>query len=90
MLPTIGNITIKVKKLGKGCYVYKIDLSITFRLVKLDPKDYNLLDLRLNDLYIESCLTFGFRHGSALFQHLSEAVHFIMAQKVFSCLKLYR
>ena len=66
-LPTIDNITNKVKQLGKGCHLYKIDLSRAFRHVKLDPKDYNLLGLSLNGLYIDSCLPFGFRHGSALF-----------------------
>ena len=83
-LPTIDNITNKVKQLGKGCHLYKIDLSRAFRHVKLDPKDYNLLGLRLNGLYIDSCLPFGFRHGSALFQCLSDAVRFIMAQNGFS------
>ena len=83
-LPTIDNITNKVKQLGKGCHLYKIDLSRAFRHVKLDPKDYNLLGLRLNGLYIDSCLPFGFRHGSALFQRLSNAVCCIMAQKGFS------
>ena len=83
-LPTIDNITSKVKELGKGCHLYKIDLSRAFRHVKLDPKDYNLLGLRLNGLYIDSCLPFGFKHGSALFQCLSNAVRFIMAQKGFS------
>ena len=83
-LPTIDNITNKVKQLGKGCHLYKIDLSRAFRHVKLDPKDYNLLGLRLNGLFIDSCLPFGFRHGSALFQRLNDAVCFIMAQKGFS------
>ena len=83
-LPTIDNITSKVKQLGRGCNLYKIDLSRAFRHVKLDPKDYNLLGLRLNGLYNDSCLPFGFRHGSALFQRLSNAVRFIMAQKGFS------
>ena len=83
-LPTIENITNKVKQLGKGCHLYKIDLSRAFRHVKLDPKDNNLLGLRLDDLYIDSCLPFGFRHCSALFQRLSDAVRFIMAQKGFS------
>ena len=83
-LPTIDNITNKVKQLGKGCHLYKIDLSRAFRHVKLDPKDYNLLGLSLNGLYIVSCLPFGFRHASALFQRLSNAVRYIMAQKGFS------
>ena len=83
-LPTIDNITNQVKKLGKGCHLYKIDLSRAFRHIKLDPRDYNLLGLNLNDLYIDSCLPFGFRHGSALFQCLSNAIRFIMAQKGFA------
>ena len=33
-LPTIDNITNKVKQLGKGCHLYKIDLSRAFRHVK--------------------------------------------------------
>ena len=40
--------------------------------------------LKLDDLYIDSCLPFGFRHGSALFQRLSDAICFIMAQKGFA------
>ena len=83
-LPTIDNITNQVKKLGKGCHLYKIDLSRAFRHVKLDPNDYNLLGLKLNNVYINSCLPFGFRHDLALFQRLSDAVRFIMAQKSFS------
>ena len=83
-LPTIDNITNQVKKLGRGCHLYKIDLSRAFRHIKLDPRDYNLLGLKLNDLYIDSCLPFGFRHGSALLQRLSDAIRFIMAQKGFA------
>ena len=83
-LPTINNITNQVKKLSKGCHLYKIDLSRAFRHVKLDPNEYNLLGLKLNNLYIDICLLFGFRHGSALCQRLSDAVRFIMAQKGFS------
>ena len=83
-LPTIDNITNKIKQLGKGCHLYKTDLSRAFRHVKLDPRDYNLLGLRFNGLYIDSCLPFGFRHGSALFQCLSDAVCYIIAKKGFS------
>ena len=64
-LPTIDTITNKIKQLGKGCHLYKIDLSRAFRHAKLDPKDYNLLRLSLNGLYIDSCLPFGFSPVSA-------------------------
>ena len=72
------------KYLGTPFLLYKIDLSRAFRHLKLDPNHYNLLGLKLNSLYIDSCLPFGFRHGLALFQRLSDAVRFIMAQKGFS------
>ena len=80
-LPTIDDITRKIIKLGKGSLLYKIDVSRAFRHVKMDPKDYSLLGLRLQDYFIDTCLPFGFRHGSAIFQCLSDAGHHFMHQK---------
>ena len=82
-LPTIDTITQKVKENGKGSLLYKIDLSRAFRHVKLDPKDYNLLGLHLQGYYFDSCLPFGFKHGSAIFQRISDAIRYIMAQSNF-------
>ena len=75
------DITRKIIKLGRGSLLYKIDVSRAFRHVKMDPKDYSLLGLRLQDYFIDTCLSFGFRHGSTMFQHLSDAVCHIMSQK---------
>ena len=77
-LPTIDNITQKVKENGKGSLLYKIDPSRAFRHIKLDPKDYNLLGLFLDGIYYDSCLPFGFKHGSGIFQRISDAVRYIM------------
>ena len=38
-LPTIDTITNQIKVLGKGCMLYKIDISRAFRHVKLDPRE---------------------------------------------------
>ena len=70
----------QVKRLGKGCLLYKVDISIAFRHIKLDPHDYDLLGLRDVCHYVDTCLPFGFRHRSALFQRLSDAVRHIMCQ----------
>ena len=70
----------QVKRLGKGCLLYKVDISIAFRHIKLDPHDYDLLGLRDVCHYLDTCLPFGFRHRSALFQRLSDAVRHIMCQ----------
>ena len=77
-LPSIDTITNKVRKFGKGSLLYKIDISRAFRHVKIDPRDYFLLGLRHQDYYLDTCLPFGFRHGSGIFQRLSDAIRFIM------------
>ena len=58
--------------------LYKIDISRTFRHVKLDPREYDLLGLCHIDWYIDTCLPFGYHHGSSLYQCLSGAVRHIM------------
>ena len=80
-LPTIDNITNQIRTLGRGCQLYKVDTSRAFRHEKLDPRDYDLLGLRHVNWYVDTCLPFGYRHGSALFQHLSDALHHIMHKK---------
>ena len=82
-LPTIDTITQKVKENGKGSLLYKIDLSRAFRHVNLDAKDYNLLGLYLEGAYFDSCLPFGFKHGSAIFQRKSDGIRYIMAKSNF-------
>ena len=80
-LPTIDTITNKLVKLGKGALLYKIDISRAFRHVKIDPADYKYLGLHFQDYFLDSCLPFGFRHGSAISQRLSDAVRYIMSTK---------
>ena len=45
--------------------------------------DYDLLGLHDIDWYINICLPFGYRHGSALFQCISDAQYHIMHQHNF-------
>ena len=80
-LPTIDHITNRVKLLGRGCMIYKIDIKRAFRHVKLDPKENDLLGLRQDHWFLDTCQPFGFRHGSALFQCLSDAVRHMMRQR---------
>ena len=58
-LPSIDLITSKVRKLGKGSLLYKIDISRAFRHVKIDPRDYFLLGLKHQNYYPDTCLLFG-------------------------------
>ena len=79
--PSIDNITSEVLKLGKGCQIFKIDISRAFRHVPIDPGDLDLLGLYWEGHFIDRSLPFGFKHGSSIFQRLSDAVRFIMRQE---------
>ena len=80
-MPSIDTITNEIKALGKGSLIYNIDISRAFHHIKIDPADYYLLGLKLDQYFLDTCLPFGFRHGSSIFQRLSEAIRFIMASK---------
>ena len=87
-LPTIDNITQKIRRYGKGSLIYKIDISRAFRHVKIDPDSYFLLGLKLDKYYLDTCLPFGYRHGSAIFQRITDSIRYIMAEAGY-CLTNY-
>ena len=64
--------------------INKIDIKRAFRHVKLDPRDYDLLGLRHNGWFLDTCLLFGCHHGSVLFQCLSDAVCHMMRKRDYS------
>ena len=78
--PSVDDITNALKCLGRGAFLYKVDVGRAFRHVKVDPGDYELLGLQWNGTYIDTCLLFGTRHGSQIFQRQSDAVRYIMRQ----------
>ena len=84
-LPTIDHITDQVKAIGRRCQLYKVDISRAFRHIKVDPLDYDLLGLSWRQVFVGTCVPFGSRHGSQIFQHCSDAVRFIMKKmaKIF-------
>ena len=83
MFPTVDDITSELKRLGRGALLYKIDVSHAFRHVKVDPGDYDLLGLHWHHAYVDTYVPFGMRHGSHIFQCLSDAVSHIMRQRGF-------
>ena len=79
--PTVDDITRKLK--GIGALLYKVDVIRVFRHVKIDPGNYNLLGLEWQGVYVDTCFSFRTCHGSQIFQHLSNAVRYMMRQKGF-------
>ena len=84
MFPTVDDITGQLKRLGCGALLYKIDISRVFRHVKIDPGDYDLLGLEWQGAHVDTCVPFGMRHGSQIFQCLSDAVRYMMHQKGYA------
>ena len=54
---------------------------MAFRHVPIDPGDLDLLGLYWEDYFLDQSLLFGFKHGSSIFQRLSDTVRFIMKQE---------
>ena len=79
--PTVDDITRQLKSIGRGALLYKVDVSRAFRHVKIDPGDYDLLGLEWQGVYVDTCVPFGTRHGSQIFQRLSDAVRYMMRQR---------
>ena len=76
--PTVDHVTQELKKLGRGAHLFKIDISRAFRHIKVDPADYDLLGLYWNGHFLDTCVPFGSRHGTQIFQRVSDAVRYVV------------
>ena len=80
--PTIDHIVNEVKQAGRGCHVFKVDVSRAFCHVKVDPGDLDLLGLEWRGAsYLDTCVPFGMRHGTQIFQCVSDAVRYMMRRR---------
>ena len=78
--PSIDHIIKKLKTLGQGALLYKMDISRAFRYITLDPGDIDLLGICHNKLFLDGSLPFGNQLGSGIFERCSDAIRFIMKQ----------
>ena len=63
--PSIDTYTDRLRKLGRGALMHKIDLSRAFRQLRVDPCDFPLLCLEWQDhYYVDASYAFGHRTGS--------------------------
>ena len=71
--PTVDTITDALNSIGAGAHLYKVDISCTFRHVRIDPHDFDLFGLKWRDItYFYMCMPFGRRHRTQIFQRLSD------------------
>ena len=74
-LPTPSDLAALVRRLGKGCLMYKVDLSRAYRQLRSDPFDWPLLGIEWDDqFYMDTAVPFGLRHGASACQRTTEAV----------------
>ena len=71
--PSIDSYTDKLRTLGRGALMHKIDLSRAFRQLRVDPYDYPLLCLEWQgSFYVDGSYAFGHRTGSMACTRLSD------------------
>ena len=79
--PCIDDIVQEICSHKNDIVISKIDVARAFRNLRVVPANAVKLGIRWgNDVYIDVAATYGWVHGSAAFQHVSDAITFIMAQ----------
>ena len=83
-LPTIDLMEQRILQLGRGCYLYKTDLSRGYRQLRVDPFDWPLLGFQYgNKFFLDICPPFGLRSAAMMMQRTSQAVAYILRGKGF-------
>ena len=78
--PSVYTIVGKICDL-RDCdpVLYKIDVARAFRNIRVDPVDAVKLGIHWKDQYfLDLSVAFGWAHGSAVFQRISDAIVYIM------------
>ena len=74
-LPTLADLAHKIVKYGRGCLLYKVDLSRAYRQLRSCPRDWPFLMVEWEGKpYVDVAISFGLRHGASACQRTTEAV----------------
>jgi len=70
---TVNTAREHILTLGAGSQLAKIDIRNAFRLLPVHQADRHMLGMKWNDqVYIDTCLLFGFRSAPELFNVLAD------------------
>ena len=76
--PKTDDLATRIFYLGKGCYIFKIDLSRYFRQIPLDPRDYSLIGYVIDgDIYFDKVIPMGMRSAPYIAQRITNAIAYI-------------
>ena len=77
-LPSVDYMADPVRNLGRGCYMYKLDLSRGYRQLRLDPLDWPLMSIEhAGSYYMDVCPPFGLRTAALMMERTTMAVSYI-------------
>ena len=79
---SIDNVVDLIKKFGKDSLMAKSDIEDAFRIVPIHPSNYHLLGFSWNGKYFfDRCLPMGASSSCKIFEHLSQALVWMMHEK---------
>ena len=79
---SFDNVLKMIYKLGFNAEIGKIDISQAFRLLIVNPADFDLLGIYFdNKFYIDKCLPMGCSISCALFEKFSTFLHWLIEQR---------
>ena len=82
--PKTDELALRIFNLGRGCWMFKVDLSRYFRQLPLDPGDYPLIGYVIDgQLYFDKVLPMGMRTAPYIAQRVSNALAHIHKQLGF-------
>ena len=81
-LPTVDSMADRLRRLGRGAYMYKSDLARGYRELRVDPRDWPMLGIIHDGLYyFDICPPFGMRSSAMFMQRTTSAVTRFQARK---------
>lgn len=81
-LSSISDLIERVKQQGRGCYIWKADLTRAYRQWRVDPLDTPFLGMKVNgEYFLDLCPPFGCRSSAAICQKVANAVTYMMNKK---------
>lgn len=88
-LPSVDNLVALVRKLGKGCLLFKRDLRKAFRQIPVDPLDVHVLCYEIEGhFYVDRVEAMGLRSACQACQRVTDGVVFIFEEMGY-CLVNY-
>lgn len=79
---SIDNVTSLLRQFGKDSLMAKTDIQDVFRIVPINPEDYQLLGFSWQSLYYyDKCLPIGASSSCQIFEFLSKGLQWAMCTK---------